>query len=73
MSPSMVELYLLIYISIYLVLQGRVFELDGLKSGPYVVGECGEDWTKVAREAISKKMARLACSEILYAPARLFF
>jgi ubiquitin carboxyl-terminal hydrolase L5 len=50
----------------YVPINGRVFELDGLKSGPYVVGECGEDWTKVAREAISKKMASFSMKELRF-------
>jgi ubiquitin carboxyl-terminal hydrolase L5 len=35
-----------------------VYELDGLKPGPIVLGDAGEDWWNVARPAIEARMAR---------------
>jgi ubiquitin carboxyl-terminal hydrolase L5 len=42
----------------YLPHGGKVYELDGLKPGPIVLGDAGEDWWNVARPAIEARMAR---------------
>jgi ubiquitin carboxyl-terminal hydrolase L5 len=34
-----------------------VYELDGLQTGPIVVGEAGDSWLAVARSAIQERMA----------------
>ena len=45
---------------------GRVYELDGLKKGPILVGECEEDWLSVARPAIQQRINQYASSEIQF-------
>ena len=49
----------------YVPYQGRVYELDGLKQGPILLGE-GEDWLSVARPAIQARIERYASSEIRF-------
>jgi ubiquitin carboxyl-terminal hydrolase L5 len=54
----------------YVPHQGRVFELDGLKSGPILLGEVeggeGGDWLNVVRPAIQSRIERYATSEIRF-------
>ena len=42
----------------YIPYQDKVYELDGLQSGPIVIGDvtAGEDWMTVARTAIQERM-----------------
>ena len=42
----------------YIPFQGMVYELDGLKPGPILLGDAGEDWWNVAKPAIQARMAR---------------
>lgn len=49
----------------YVPFGNRVYELDGLKPGPILLGE-GEDWLSVARPAIEARMARYSASEIRF-------
>jgi ubiquitin carboxyl-terminal hydrolase L5 len=41
----------------YVPQNGMVYELDGLQTGPIVVGEAGDSWLAVARSAIQERMA----------------
>jgi ubiquitin carboxyl-terminal hydrolase L5 len=41
----------------YVPFEGKVYELDGLKPGPILLGE-GEDWLAVARPAIQARIER---------------
>jgi ubiquitin carboxyl-terminal hydrolase L5 len=54
----------------YVPHQGRVFELDGLKPGPILLGDIkdGEtgDWLTVARPAIQARIEKYASSEIRF-------
>lgn len=40
----------------YIPQNGKVYELDGLQTGPIVVGDVGESWLSVARTAIQERM-----------------
>lgn len=53
----------------YVPFQGIVYELDGLKSGPILLGATptDEDWLSVARPAIEERMNRYSSSEISFA------
>jgi ubiquitin carboxyl-terminal hydrolase L5 len=58
----------------YVPHQGAVFELDGLKAGPILLGPIpgGEgaqqgDWLEVARPAVAARMARYSASETHFA------
>lgn len=44
----------------YVPFGGKVYELDGLKKGPILLGEQGEggDWLSVARPAITQRIER---------------
>jgi hypothetical protein len=44
---------------------GTVYELDGLKAGPVVLGH-GEDWLTIVRPAIEERMARYSQGEIRF-------
>lgn len=51
----------------YLPYKGKVYELDGLKSGPIMLGESGaDDWLAVASAAIQTRIERYATSEIRF-------
>ena len=41
----------------YIPFQGMVYELDGLKPGPILLGDAGDDWWNVAKPAIEARMA----------------
>ena len=51
---------------------GKVWELDGLKAGPVVLGDVpggdnsGRGWLRVAKERIESRIARYAASEIKF-------
>jgi len=49
----------------YLPYNGKVYELDGLKQGPVLLGE-GSDWLSIARPAIQARIERYASSEIRF-------
>jgi ubiquitin carboxyl-terminal hydrolase L5 len=40
----------------YVPQNGTVYELDGLQTGPIVVGDAGDNWLAVARDAIQERM-----------------
>lgn len=42
----------------YVPFQGMVYELDGLKPGPILLGDAGGHWWDVAKPAIESRMAR---------------
>lgn len=43
----------------YVPVDGRLYELDGLKSGPIDLGECTEDnWASIAAPIIQARMER---------------
>jgi len=48
----------------YLPIQGRLYELDGLKAGPIDHGPTGEDWTEAVKPIIEGRMARYTAGEI---------
>eukprot|EP01035_Chromulina_nebulosa_P018293 gene18293-23974_t len=49
----------------YVPFQGKVYELDGLKPGPILIGDIieGLDWLEVVRPAIEDRMNRYSASE----------
>lgn len=49
----------------YVPFGNRVYELDGLKPGPILLGE-GEDWLSVAGPAIQARIERYSSSEIRF-------
>lgn len=50
----------------YIPFGGRLIELDGLKEGPFDLGEIpdGEDWISIARPHIEKRMQKYSDGEI---------
>jgi len=52
----------------YVQVRGRVYELDGLKAGPVLLGEVGEgkEWTSVAAPALQERVASYAGGEIRF-------
>jgi len=53
----------------YIPFHGQVYELDGLKTGPILLGSIEDDgnWWNVARPAIENRMARYSSSETHFA------
>ncbi|CAE7777641.1 uch2, partial [Symbiodinium microadriaticum] len=52
----------------YVPFKGKVYELDGLKTGPIKLGEADSStWLEVARPAIEARMARYSASETHFA------
>jgi len=53
----------------YLPYQGKVYELDGLKGGPILLGDVGAnfDWLSIAKPAIEERMNRYASTETHFA------
>jgi len=54
----------------YIPFRDGVYELDGLKSGPIFLGDCGDvegDWWKVAQPAIEARMNRYSAAETHFA------
>uniref|UniRef100_I2CPD4 Ubiquitin carboxyl-terminal hydrolase n=1 Tax=Nannochloropsis gaditana (strain CCMP526) TaxID=1093141 RepID=I2CPD4_NANGC len=49
----------------YVPFNGKVYELDGLKAGPILLGE-GDDWLSVARPAVQARIERYASSEVRF-------
>jgi ubiquitin carboxyl-terminal hydrolase L5 len=51
----------------YMPVGDKLYELDGLKSGPIKHGDCSqEDWVAAATPVIQKRIARYAASEIRF-------
>lgn len=51
----------------YVPVDGKVYELDGLKEGPVLLGECDMDkWYEVAAPAIQERIGRYASKEIRF-------
>lgn len=48
----------------FIPIGGRIYELDGLKSGPIDHGPSGEDWTEAARPIIEARMQKYTAGEI---------
>lgn len=48
----------------YLPINGRLYELDGLKEGPIDLGAIGENWLDVVRPVIEKRIAKYSEGEI---------
>ena len=45
---------------------GRIYELDGLKAGPVDHGPAGEDWTDNVRSVIEARMMKYTQGEIQF-------
>jgi ubiquitin carboxyl-terminal hydrolase L5 len=52
----------------YVPVDGQVYELDGLKEGPILLGACTnlDNWTSVASESIKERIARYSAKEIKF-------
>ena len=48
----------------YVPINGRIYELDGLKAGPIDHGPAGDDWTDAVRPVIEARMMRYQQGEI---------
>ena len=48
----------------FVPINGRIYELDGLKSGPVDHGPAGEDWTDAVRPVIEARMMKYTQGEI---------
>ena len=48
----------------FLPINGRIYELDGLKAGPVDLGPAGEDWTDNVRPIIEARMQKYQQGEI---------
>lgn len=50
----------------YIPIEGRVYELDGLKEGPIDLGPCGEgqDWLNAVRPIIEKRIQKYSEGEV---------
>lgn len=48
----------------FIPIDGRVYELDGLKAGPVDHGPCGEDWTDAVRPVIESRIQKYKEGEI---------
>ena len=45
---------------------GRIYELDGLKAGPVAHGPAGDDWTDNVRSVIEARMMKYTQGEIQF-------
>lgn len=54
------------YISFILKVNGRIYELDGLKPGPVDHGPAGDDWTDNVRSVIEARMMKYTQGEIQF-------
>ncbi|EGC39163.1 ubiquitin carboxyl-terminal hydrolase isozyme L5 [Dictyostelium purpureum] len=51
----------------FIPFQGKVYELDGLKEGPYCLGDCTpENWLEVATPFIQKRIEKYSQGEIRF-------
>jgi len=50
----------------YVPFKGRVYELDGLKSGPIPLCEAGADWLLAVRPHIEARIAKYASAQLLF-------
>ncbi|EAL64601.1 peptidase C12 family protein [Dictyostelium discoideum AX4] len=51
----------------FIPFQGKVYELDGLKKGPYCLGDCTPDnWLEIATPFIQKRMEKYSQGEIRF-------
>merc|ERR1739842_122997 len=50
----------------YVPINGRIYELDGLKPGPVDHGPAGEDWTDNVRSVIEARMMKYTQGEIQF-------
>jgi ubiquitin carboxyl-terminal hydrolase L5 len=48
----------------FLPIEGRIYELDGLKAGPIDHGAAGSDWTEAVRPIIEARMQKYTAGEI---------
>jgi len=47
----------------YVPVNGTIYELDGLRAGPIIIGECGSNWIDQVKPAIRERMQRYSKSE----------
>ncbi|EDV20452.1 Ubiquitin carboxyl-terminal hydrolase isozyme L5 [Trichoplax sp. H2] len=50
----------------YVPINGRLYELDGLKDGPIDLGKCGEDWITAVKPILESRMTSYATGEIRF-------
>ncbi|XP_070531667.1 ubiquitin carboxyl-terminal hydrolase isozyme L5-like [Ptychodera flava] len=49
----------------YIPIEGRLYELDGLKDGPIDLGKCDQnDWLKLVKPVIEQRMQKYSAEEI---------
>ena len=48
----------------FVPINGRIYELDGLKAGPVDLGPAGDDWTDNVRPIIETRMQKYQQGEI---------
>lgn len=56
----------------YVPIDGRLYELDGLKDGPMDLGPCppGEQWVQAAKPIIQKRINKLVYIQIFSSKGR---
>lgn len=47
----------------YVPVDGNIYELDGLRTGPILIGESGSEWTDNVKSAIRERMERYSKTE----------
>lgn len=50
----------------YVPVDGRLYELDGLKDGPIDLGKCQEDWVESVKPILETRMRSYATDEIRF-------